>query len=250
MFLVCKKKTLIICTVVLLVACIVSVLTLANVETVFAVREVPIYSVETLESKIALTFDAAWGADKTRSIMDVLERNGYKGTFFLTGFWIDANEDLVKEIHSRGHQIANHSENHKHLKELSEEQLNKEIDLVSEKIERLIGEKATCYRAPFGEYDNRLLNVLKAKGMQCIQWSIDSLDWKGISGAEIAKRVQDKLNNGDIVLFHNNSDHILDALPLIMLALKNKNLTSVRVDELIYKENYTVNNQGKQIKNS
>ncbi len=250
MFLVCKNKTLIICVVVLLIVCGIFGVALAGVQQVFAEWEVPIYSVETVDNKVALTFDAAWGSDKTRLIMDILEQNGYKGTFFLTGFWIDANATLVQEIYARGHQIANHSENHKHLKELSVTSMTEEIDVVNEKIENLIGEKATCYRAPFGEYDNKLLNVLKNKNMQCIQWSIDSLDWKGISGSEICKRVQNKLQRGDIVLFHNNSEHILDALPLIMLSLKNKNLTAVRVDELIYKENFIINNQGKQIKNS
>ena len=85
--------------------------------------------------------------------------------------------------------------------------------------------------------------------MQCIQWSADSLDWKGISAAEIAENVVNKLDKGAIVLCHNNSEHITDALPLILLAIKNKGMSAVRLDELVYKDGYTIDASGKQIKN-
>ena len=94
-----------------------------------------------------------------------------------------------------------------------------------------------------------MIEATENRGVQCIQWSIDSLDWKGISGGEIAERVVNNVEPGDIVLFHNNSDHILDALPLILLAIKNKGLKAVRMDQLVYKDNYAINAQGKQIKN-
>ncbi len=250
MFLTINKKTIIVILAVLVVVVAISVpigLTSTNATNR---RMIPIYSVETLDNKVALTFDAAWGSDKTRGIMDELEKYGFKGTFFLTGFWVDANTELVKEIHARGHQVANHSENHKHLKNLSKEDIINEITLVNGKLEAITGEKATAFRAPFGEYDNRLITALNSENMACIQWDIDSLDWKGISGKEIVNRVQSKIKQGSIVLFHNNSDHVLDALPIVLLALKNKNLTSVRIDELIYKDNYVINNDGKQIKKS
>ncbi|MBR3684899.1 MAG: polysaccharide deacetylase family protein [Clostridia bacterium] len=125
-----------------------------------------------------------------------------------------------------------------------------EIDTTSNKIKEIVGTSPLYFRAPFGEYDNGLINALNERQTQCIQWSIDSLDWKGLTGKEIADRVSSKIKSGDIVLFHNNSEHILDALPLIMLTLKNKGLSAVRVDELVYKDNFVINGEGKQIKNS
>ena len=95
-----------------MIAISVSIFSVYAIETdALAKRLVPVYSVETTENKVALTFDCAWGADKTRSIMDAIENAGYKCTFFVTGFWVDANGELVKEIVSRGHQIGNHSDN-------------------------------------------------------------------------------------------------------------------------------------------
>ena len=75
---------------------------------------------------------------------------------------------------------------------------------------------------------------------------MDSLDWKGLSGKEITERILNKAQSGSIILCHNNSDHIVDALPLILLGLKNKGLTSVRMDELTIEENYYVDNNGIQ----
>ena len=198
-------------------------------------------------ARLTLTFDAAWGADQTVKIMEAVEKYGFKCTFFLTGFWIDENPELVKEIASRGHLIGNHSESHKHLNEVAD--LNAEIDAVNAEINTLTGASPKYFRAPFGEYDNNMMSTLESKGMQGVQWSIDSLDWKGLSAAEIAERVVNDLEPGDIVLMHNASDHIVEALPLILLSIHNKGLTAVRLDEMLYSENYTVNSQGIQIQN-
>lgn len=251
MFFVVKKKWLIALVCALLVVMIVAITTGVSVTSAVATKRlIPVYSVERSDNKVALTFDCAWGADKTKLIMDEIEKNGYKCTFFVTGFWVDSNKDLVKEINERGHQVANHSENHLHLGEANTQTIATEIDTTSNKIKEIVGTSPLYFRAPFGEYDNGLINALNERQTQCIQWSIDSLDWKGLTGKEIADRVSSKIKSGDIVLFHNNSEHILDALPLIMLTLKNKGLSAVRVDELVYKDNFVINGEGKQIKNS
>ena len=148
--------------------------------------------------------------------------------------------------HVRGHTIGNHSENHPHFNQLKREEAENEIASVNEKLLRLIGKKATYFRAPFGEYNNTMMDVLEKENMTGVQWSVDSLDWKGLSGGQIADRIVKKAANGSIILCHNNSDHILDALPVVLLGLKNKNLRCVRMDELVLTENYYVDNNGTQ----
>ena len=128
-----KKRTLI--AVIVIIAILTAVILGVSLGTGSAEvgaknRKVPVYSVQTSEKKVALTFDAAWGADQTVKIMDAVEKYGFKCTFFLTGFWIDENPELVKEIASRGHLIGNHSESHKHLNEVAD--LNAEIDAVND----------------------------------------------------------------------------------------------------------------------
>ncbi|MBO4539894.1 MAG: polysaccharide deacetylase family protein [Clostridia bacterium] len=208
----------------------------------------PVYSVRTEENKVALTFDAAWGSDKTEKILDLLDTYGVKATFFLVGFWIEENPELTQEIASRGHCIGNHSQDHPHMPTLGPEKMDEQIESVNASLEKSIGARPVFFRPPFGDYDNALISLLEKKGMIGIQWSVDSLDWKGISGKEIAERVLSRVQKGSIILCHNNSDHILEALPLILLGLKNKGLISVPMDKLVMTENYFIDNNGTQTK--
>ena len=252
MVVVVKKKRLIITAIliIVLVCTIVGISmgvknganhTMAKVE-----RKIPVYAVDTDENIAAISFDAAWGSDKTLKILDVLDEYEVKATFFLVGFWIDEYPDLVKEIHERGHLIGNHSENHLHANSLSKEDIDEEITSVNKKISEIVGYSPKYFRPPFGEYNNTLIEVLESKQMVGVQWDVDSLDWKGLSGGQIADRIVPKVKKGSIILCHNNSDHIVEALPIVLMGLKNKGISLVRMDELVFTENYTVDNQGIQ----
>lgn len=239
------KQTLIAVSVTLV--CVLLVCGMGGYAAAFAnKREVPIYSVDRQDNYVSISFDAAWGADKTRQIMDVCDEYGVKATFFLVGFWIDKYPDMVAEISSRGFEIGTHSETHPQMSKLSETQVRDELTSSSKKIFEITGKPVTLFRPPFGDYNNQLLEVAKGLGLYTIQWSVDSLDWKGLTAREITERVQ-KSNSGDIILCHNNSDHIVEALPLIFEALKLKGLKFCPIGELIYKDNYYIDNTGKQI---
>lgn len=248
MFVVMKKSRLII--VILLIAVLsvtASIFLNPKVTNAFsASKKLPIYSVECKTQKVALSFDAAWGADKTRQIMDLLDRYEMKATFFLVGFWIDKYPEMVKEIDERGFLIGNHSTNHLHMSKLSAEDIKREIQVTNKKIRDATGKDTIFFRAPFGEYNNKVLASIEELNMLCIQWDVDSLDWKGLSGAQMAERVLSRVKAGSIILCHNNSDHILDALPLILMGLKNKGIASVRMDELVLQQNYYIDHNGRQ----
>ena len=212
-------------------------------------REVPIYSVDRSDGYVAISFDAAWGADKTRQIMDVCDEYGVKATFFLVGFWVDKYPEMVAEINARGFEIGTHSATHPQMSQLSEVQCREELVSSSRKIFEITGKPVTLFRPPFGDYDNQLLSVAKDLGLFTIQWSVDSLDWKGLNGQQIAARVQ-KAASGDIILCHNNSDHIVEALPLIFEAMQLKGLKFCPIGQLIYTDNYYIDGAGKQIQNT
>lgn len=212
-------------------------------------REIPIYCVDRDDNYVAISFDAAWGADKTRRIMDICDEYGVKATFFLVGFWIDKYPDIVAEIAARGFEIGTHSMTHPQMSKLSETECYNELFGSAKKIFDITGKQVTLFRPPFGDYNNQLITVAKSLGLYTIQWSVDSLDWKGLSALQIAQRVQ-TAQSGDIILCHNNSDHIVEALPLIFEALRLKNLKFCPIGQLIYTENYTVDSSGKQIRNT
>lgn len=209
-------------------------------------REVPIYCVDRHDGKVAISFDAAWGADKTAAIMDVCDSYGVKATFFLVGFWVDKYPDMVREICSRGFEIGTHSATHPQMSKLTEAQCRSELTESSRKIFEITGKPVELFRPPFGDYNNQLLQVARGMGLYTIQWSVDSLDWKGLSAREIASRVQ-KAESGDIILCHNNSDHIVEALPAIFESLKLKGLSVVPIGQLIYRDGYRIDSSGRQM---
>lgn len=249
MILTLGKKTIIwtVALVLLGVVCCVGVLQpdVMDVISGNVTRKIPVYNVDRDDNKVALTFDAAWGGDKTQDILNILEKYDVKATFFLVGFWIDKFPELVKKIDESGCEIGNHSRNHPKLSGAGVEKLDGEIDYVNKEIQKLIGKTPKFFRAPFGDYDNALIQRLEDKNMVGIQWDVDSLDWKGLSGSEIARRVS-KAKSGSIILCHNNSDNILEALPLIISNLKNKGYQMVTMSELVYTQNYFVDNNGVQ----
>ena len=250
MFFCVKKRTLV--SLLLLVVMISLVITgacLVNTSLVSSatVKKLPIYSVDKGDEKVvALTFDAAWGADKTQGIIDILTANGIKATFFLVGFWVDKFPDMVKKIDEVGFEIGNHSHNHLKMSTLSEESIKGEINYVSQGVEKLTGKKCKVFRAPFGDYNDSLIGTINSMNIKPVQWDVDSLDWKGISAKEISNRVCSKVKSGSIVLFHNNSEHILEALPVVINSLKNDGYKFSTVSELIYQDNYYIDNNGVQ----
>lgn len=214
-----------------------------------ATKKLPIYSVKTDESKVAISFDAAWGADKTREIMSVCNSYGVKATFFLVGFWVEKYPEMVKEIYNNGFEIGLHSNTHPDMTKLTKSEIKEELETNIKLIENVINVRPTLFRPPFGYYNNNLIDVCEDLGISCIQWSVDSLDWKGISASEIAGRVISKSKNGSIILFHNNSDNIIDGLKMVLESFHQQKMQVVPIGSLIYYDNFTINTQGQQIKN-
>ena len=250
MFCVVKLKSIRFVLVVLLAAVLLAIsfngVSSAQVFFGYNAKLVPVYSVETEKKQVAISFDAAWGADKTQGIMDILAEYDVGGTFFLVGFWVDKYGDLVKEIDERGFEIGTHSNTHPDMTKLSADAMEKELTTCVDMIENITGKNVELFRPPYGAYNDTLIKTSEKLGLIPIQWSVDSLDWKGISAQEITTRIINNVKNGSIILCHNNSDHILDALPMILDRLAAQGYTVTSVGDLVYKENYEIDRQGVQ----
>ena len=214
-------------------------------------RELPIYCVETKEPKIALTFDAAWGNEDTQKILEVLKKHDVHVTFFMTGGWVENYPDDVKAILAAGHDLGNHSENHKNMSQLSDAEKKEELMKVHDKVRTLTGYEMFLFRPPYGDYDNAVVNVAKDCGYYTIQWDVDSLDWKDYGVDSVIKTVTEHkhLGNGSIILCHNGAKYTAQALDTLITKLKEKGYTFVPVSELIYRDGYHMNVEGRQIKN-
>ena len=245
-FIITKRQIIFAITIVLVLTALTvgSTVTFADTN-----RKLPIYCVETEKKQIAISFDAAWGNDDTGELIKILKKYDVPATFFVVGAWVDKYPESVKELSDAGHRIENHSNTHPYMTQLSKAQMKNELSCCNEKIKKITGRCPTLFRAPYGDYDNAVIETVEECKMYTIQWDVDSLDWKDNATPDsICKRVTSKVKNGSIVLFHNDADHTPAALPQILKCLKDEGYEFVFIEDLIYKKNYEIKHDGTQCK--
>lgn len=245
-----KKKILLL--IIFIFTLVIALATSGTILTSFSAdkKELPIYSVLTEKKQIAISFDCAWGVDYTDKLLNIMSEHNIKCTFFAVKFWADKHPDYIKKISDLGHEIGTHSSTHPYMTKLSKEKIIYELEESVKSIESITKKKVSLFRAPFGDYNDLLIKTAKELGLYTIQWSIDSLDWKDLSANQIKTRVIGKLKNGAIVLFHNQGLHTAEALSEIIVEVKANGYEFVSIGELIYKDGYTIQRDGTQVKNS
>ena len=244
-----KKTGIMIGLCCILLAVTVIVFSADKALTVMATPDIPlpVYSVEKDDKKLAVTFDAAWGADDTDELIAILKKHNAKATFFVTGQWAQKYPECVKAFDAEGHLIAGHSYNHTLYTKLNTQELSDDINLCNKIISSLTHKEPDILRVPSGDYNERVIKQIYAMNLYPIQWDVDSLDYTGITRDEIVKRVTDKVGNGSIILFHNGVENTPKALDRILTQLSADGWEFVTVDELIIKEDFKINHEGRQI---
>ncbi len=173
------------------------------------------------KKQLIFTFDGGGDSVSTEKILEVLKKHNVKGTFFLTGKFIEDNPDIVRKISAEGNEIFNHTYNHPHLTTLNKEEIISELNNTDEILRRTIGVSTKPYfRAPFGDRNTFVLKIASEAGYRSVYWTIDALDWEeGIEGGKSAEDVKNIiLNNvypGNIYLMHlgdNITGNILDSV--------------------------------------
>lgn len=209
-------------------------------------RQLPVYSVQRSDKVAALSFDAAWGNEDTQTLIDILHEYDVLTTFFVVGDWVDKYPESVRALSEAGHEVMSHSSHHDHFSKLSTEQIRADLEACSRKIEAVTGVAPRLFRCPYGEYDDHVILTVREMGMEPIQWSVDSLDWKGLSASEIAQRVLQSIQPGSIVLFHNAAEHTPEALPEILESLRRQGYEIVPVSQLLLEGETFIDSTGCQ----
>jgi len=201
----------------------------------------PIEQIQTDQKLMALTINVDWGEDYIPAILDALDKEQARVTFFVTGRWAKKNPELLKTMASRGHQIENHGYSHPHPDQLSVGANQEEIKKTESIIEGIIGRKTHFYAPPYGEKGVSGLRAADELGYQTILWTLDTVDWREDSTPEIiAKRILDpairfglKPNKfGAIVLMHPKANTV-KALPVILNQLSREGFVFQTLDALI-----------------
>ena len=178
--------------------------------------------------------------------MNILDQYGVKTNFFLVGFWAEKYPELVAELQARGHEVGNHSATHPHMSKLSDSQIREELKRCSDLVQSITGKPTTLFRPPYGEYNDEVVRISREEGYECIQWNVDSLDWKNISAEDMVRRCTKNVNPGDIVLFHNDSKYILQALPQILEYYQRAGHRIIPISQLLLEGETWIDHAGTQ----
>jgi peptidoglycan-N-acetylglucosamine deacetylase len=170
------------------------------------------------ESKsLYLTFDDGPVQGVTEELLDLLEKNQVKATFFIIGSRISKSSGLLKKIHLQKHTIANHSYSHPNFTKLSSESMLEEISTTNELIKQATHQDCHLFRAPQGRWNIKLLFKLIRLKMTAVHWSRDSIDFLKEQPEKIVKRfIDDPVQNGDIILFHDDDSRCIEALKTLI----------------------------------
>ncbi|MDD2430679.1 MAG: polysaccharide deacetylase family protein [Firmicutes bacterium] len=200
-----------------------------------ATRLIPVYSIETQEKVVALTFDISWGTLVPEPVLKILQEKEVTSTFFLSGPWVERNQEIALKIKEGGHEIASHGQRHVNLSGLSASEIQTELLKASRILEEVLEVKPWLLRTPNGDYNNKVIQAAEGLGYTVIQWGTDSLDWTKPGTNAIVDRVLKKVHPGDIILFHasDSATDTPEALPLVIDALRKQGYRFVPVSELL-----------------
>ena len=186
---------------------------------------------------VALTFDDGPHPEQTAKVLDVLEKYGAKGTFFVIGRNIAGNESVVRRIIDDGHEIGNHTYTHP-LRSGSSETLLEEAAKTSELLESTFDYSPVLFRPPGGNISGSMIESICEAGYKCVLWSwrMDTRDWASPPVESVVQTVLQDIKFGDIVLFHDNvygNSPTAEALEIILPELIDRGYSFVTVSELI-----------------
>lgn len=195
----------------------------------------PIYSAKTDKKVVALTFDISWGKTMAPKVLDVLKEEDVKATFFLSGPWAKNHAEMVKRIHSDGHQIESHGQEHVDLNNLGREGAAKNISAAHTILEQLTGRAPTYIRPPNGAFNDVSVQAAKDLGYATVIWSVDSLDWKNPGVDTIINRTTRLIHPGAIILMHasDSCKETDQALPTVIRTLRQQGYQLLLLDDLI-----------------
>ena len=182
------------------------------------------------KKQVIFTFDAGAGLQSGEKILEVLAKHHVKGTFFMTGKFVEANPDFVRKVVTAGHEIFNHTYDHPHLPTLTDAEIAAELNRMDATLVGAVGSTSIIstkpfFRAPYGDRDERVMNVALKNGYHGVYWTVDAHDWEestGVTSAEVTDRIISNLKSGNIYLMHIGDNITGDVLDQVFAEIEAK----------------------------
>jgi len=172
---------------------------------------------------VGLTYDDGPNASNTTNLLNALKQAGLRATMFNLGQNAQNNPSLVRDQVNAGMWVGNHSYTHPHMTTLSSSQMSSEITRTQQAIQTATGSAPKLFRPPYGETNATLKSIETQNGLTEVLWNVDSQDWNGATTAQIVAAAG-RLQNGDVILMHDQYQTTLQAIPQIAQNLKSRGL--------------------------
>ncbi|MEK7641516.1 MAG: polysaccharide deacetylase family protein [Patescibacteria group bacterium] len=190
---------------------------------------------DTSKKQIIFTFDAGSGDASVQPILQTLAAHGVKGTFFMTGVWAIRNPALTRAITAAGHEVFNHSYNHPHLTELSDQDIVTELTHADVALASVTGSSTKPYfRPPYGDRDQRVLDAAAQTGYRSVYWTLDARDWmesEGMTANTVKEIILSNLEPGMIILMHVGDTITGEILDDLFTEIKNRGYEPVALTQ-------------------
>lgn len=178
----------------------------------------------------ALTFDDGPHRTVTRQVLDILNREGVRATYFPVGRIAERQGELIRDFVAGGHEIGNHSLTHSDLRKMDPAAARYEI-AETNRILREFGANPVLFRPPYGRYSEELLTVAREERMGSVLWSVDTRDWQVRNADKIVSQIKLGGMPGNVFLMHSTYPSTAQALPRVIAELRAKGCEFVTLSE-------------------
>ncbi|MEF3309729.1 polysaccharide deacetylase family protein [Paenibacillus sp. GYB004] len=195
----------------------------------------PVYKGNPNKPMASLMINVAWGNEFIEPMLDVLEKEDVKATFFFDGSWLSKNIDVAKLIQKKGHELSNHAYSHKDMSKLGREETVKEISRTQDLLKEQLGVDNVLFAPPSGDFSDLTVKVAFEMNLQTILWTLDTVDWQKPSSDSIVRKIGSRVEPGSLILMHPTASSS-GALSGMIQEIKRKGLVLGTVSELISPE--------------
>ncbi|WP_042199215.1 polysaccharide deacetylase family protein [Paenibacillus camerounensis] len=195
----------------------------------------PIYRGNPAKPMVAFMINVAWGNEYIKPMLDILDEEQVKVTFFLDGSWLSKNRELAAEMLKRGHEMENHAYTHPNMSTLSRARATAEIQKTQLLLKESLGVTNQWFAPPSGDFDQETVEIAAALGLRTVLWTLDTVDWRNPSPESVVAKISAKAEPGTLVLMHPTAS-ASKALRGMIRAVKAKGLRLGTVSQTLSPE--------------
>jgi len=181
---------------------------------------------------IALTFDDG-PSPYTDRLLDIFAQHGGKGTFLVMGERIEERASTLKRTADEGHEIGNHTFSHGPLNYMTDEEIIRELTVTNDMIKSITSKAPRLVRPPYGAFDDRVSERVCELSLSVLCWSLDTADWATDDPNAVIGALAGKVEDGDIILFHDSQKSTVDAMEILVPQLIEDGYELLTVPQLL-----------------